>query len=215
MKVLVDTGPLVAMINRRDTNHRWATDQSKLLGPLFFTCEAVITEAHFLLGRTHDGRKQLNKMIADGGIGDVIRLEAGLSFFVDDPANIRLSKELAGGSLMDAGCYAVYAVRYAMSAEPTHAMAFDRKSNGIEVDTTMNGFLQFPNGGVAYVWSSVEGPRQRVLQAIGTKGTISIGDGFGETADVVVTRGDGEPEVMKMTARTGSRCNSTNFRSAS
>ena len=68
MKVLVDTGPLVAMINRRDTNHRWATDHSKLLGPLFFTCEAVITEAHFLLGRTHDGSKQLNKIVADGGI---------------------------------------------------------------------------------------------------------------------------------------------------
>ena len=68
MKVLVDTGPLVAMINRRDTNHGWATDQSKLLGPLLFTCEAVLTEAHFLLRRTHDGSKKLNKLVADGGI---------------------------------------------------------------------------------------------------------------------------------------------------
>ncbi len=144
--------------------------------------------------------RTVRKLIADGEIGDVIRLEAGLSFFVDDPANIRLSKELAGGSMMDAGCYAVYAVRYAMSAEPTHAMAFDRKSNGIPVDTTMNGFLQFPNGGVGYVWSSTEGPRQRVFKAIGTKGTIELGDAFGELDPVTVTRGDSEPEVMEMTS---------------
>lgn len=144
--------------------------------------------------------RTVRKLIADSDIGDVIRLEAGLSFFVDDPANIRLSKELAGGSMMDAGCYAVYAVRFAMGAEPVQAMAFDRKSNGIQVDTTMNGFLQFPNGGVAYVWSSVEGPNQRVLDVIGTKGIISIGNAFEETAPVVVTRGTDEPEVLEMTS---------------
>ncbi len=144
--------------------------------------------------------RTVRKLIADGEIGDIIRLEAGLSFFIDDPANIRLSKELAGGSLMDAGCYAVYAVRYAMSAEPVSAMAIDRKSNGIPVDTTMSGFLQFPNGGVAYVWSSTEGPRQRVFQAIGAKGMISLGDGFDEKTPVTVTRDDGDPEVMEMTS---------------
>lgn len=144
--------------------------------------------------------RTVRKLVADGEIGDIIRLEAGLSFFVDDSANIRLSKELAGGSMMDAGCYAVYAVRYAMSAEPTHAFAFDRKSNGIPVDTTMNGFLQFPNGGVAYVWSSTEGPNQRVLQVIGSRGTISVGNAFEETAPVVVTRGSDTPEVLEMTS---------------
>lgn len=114
--------------------------------------------------------------------------------------NIRLSKELAGGSMMDAGFYSVYAVRYAMSAEPVDAMAFNRKSNGIEVDSTLNGFLRFPNGGVACVWSSVEGPRQRVFQAIGTNGIISVEDTFGENSPVTVTRGDDQPEVMAMTS---------------
>ncbi len=139
-------------------------------------------------------------LIADGEIGDVIRLEAGLSFTVTDPDNIRLSKELAGGSLMDAGCYAVYAVRYAMSAEPTHAMAFDRKSNGIPVDTTMNGFLQFPNGGVGYVWSSVEGPSARFFKAVGTKGEIELGNAFDENEPLVVTIGDSEPRVMELSS---------------
>ena len=68
MKVLLDTGPLVAFINHRDINHRWAEAQADRLDPPYFTCEAVISEAHFLLKRVHDGRNQLNKMVADGGI---------------------------------------------------------------------------------------------------------------------------------------------------
>jgi predicted dehydrogenase len=36
--------------------------------------------------------RAVRKLIADGEIGDVIRLEAGLSFRIDDPTDIRLSK---------------------------------------------------------------------------------------------------------------------------
>ena len=164
-------------------------------------CEAnnvVLVEA--FTPRWNEQMRTTRKLIADGEIGDVIRINAGLSFSVDDPENIRLSKELAGGSLMDAGCYAVYAARFAMSAEPTHAMAFDRKARGIPVDTTMSGFLQFPNGGVAYVWSSTEGPRQRVFEAIGTKGIITLGDAFSETDSVRVAREDGSLQAMEMTS---------------
>ncbi|MDA0676706.1 MAG: Gfo/Idh/MocA family oxidoreductase [Chloroflexi bacterium] len=139
------------------------------------------------------------RLIAEGAIGDVTSLEAGLSFTTANPADIRLSKELAGGSMMDAGCYAVYAVRYAMSAEPVQAMAFDRKANG-QVDTTFNGFLKFPNGGVGHVWSSLEGPRQRVFKATGTKGIINIPDAFSETSPVIVTKEDGSEQVMEMTS---------------
>ena len=140
------------------------------------------------------------KLIADGEIGEVTSLEAGLSFTTANPNDIRLSKPLAGGSMMDAGCYAVYAVRYAMSAEPATALAVDRKRPGVEVDTTFNGFLKFPGGGaVAHVWSSVEGPSQRVFKATGTKGTISIPNAFSETSPVIVIRGDDE-EVTEMTS---------------
>ena len=142
--------------------------------------------------------RAVRKLVADGEIGDVIRLEAGLSYSLDDPTDIRLSKALAGGSMMDSGCYAVYAVRFTMSAEPVTAIAIARKNNGAEVDTTFSGFLQFPNGGVGYVWSSVEGPRARILNVIGTNGTITIDDAFDETAPVTVTRGNDDPEVMEM-----------------
>ncbi len=47
--VIVDTGPLVAFLNRRDTYHRWAAAQWAQLQPPLLTCEAVLSEACFLL----------------------------------------------------------------------------------------------------------------------------------------------------------------------
>ena len=49
--VLLDTGPLVAFLDRRDEHHRWAYKQFGELPFPFFTCEAVLTEASHLLHR--------------------------------------------------------------------------------------------------------------------------------------------------------------------
>ena len=49
--IIVDTGPLVAVLNRRDTHHQWAVEQFKAFSPPFLTCEAVLTEASHLLHR--------------------------------------------------------------------------------------------------------------------------------------------------------------------
>ena len=142
--------------------------------------------------------RTVRRLIANGEIGDVTMLDAGLSLTTANPDDIRFNKELAGGSLMDAGCYAVYAVRYAMSAEPISAAAIDRKRPGANVDTTFNGLLRFPGAGaVAHVWSSFEGPTQRVFKATGTKGIVTILDAFDEKSSVVITRGQDE-EVMEM-----------------
>lgn len=46
--LLLDTGPLLALVNRRDRYHAWARDLlAERRGPLV-TCEAVISEAWFL-----------------------------------------------------------------------------------------------------------------------------------------------------------------------
>lgn len=47
--VIVDTGPLVAYFNRRDAWHEWAVAQLATIEPPIETCEAVISEATFLL----------------------------------------------------------------------------------------------------------------------------------------------------------------------
>lgn len=46
--ILLDTGPLVAAINPRDTYHQWIIQQLSEIKPPFLTGEAVISEACFL-----------------------------------------------------------------------------------------------------------------------------------------------------------------------
>ena len=48
-KYLVDTGPLVAFLNRRDQHHEWVVNQFDVIRPPLLTCESVLTEAFFLL----------------------------------------------------------------------------------------------------------------------------------------------------------------------
>jgi predicted nucleic acid-binding protein len=48
--VLVDAGFLVALLSRRDANHRWAAAQAPHRPPPWKTCEAALSEAFHLLG---------------------------------------------------------------------------------------------------------------------------------------------------------------------
>ena len=47
--VLLDTGPLVAYLDVREQHHEWATRQFAALTEPPFVCEAVVSEACFLL----------------------------------------------------------------------------------------------------------------------------------------------------------------------
>jgi len=78
--VIVDTGPLVALINRRDTWHGWAKEQFARLEPPLLTCEAVITEAAHLLRRTPDGSDAVLELIGR----DLLKLEFDLEAGVQD-----------------------------------------------------------------------------------------------------------------------------------
>ena len=48
--VLVDAGFLVALLSRRDRNHRWAAGQAIRTPPPWTTCESVLSEAFHLVG---------------------------------------------------------------------------------------------------------------------------------------------------------------------
>lgn len=64
--ILLDTGPLVAYLDDDEQHHEWATQQfMRHDGPLF-TCEAVVSEAWFLLRRLPRHLSRLRAMLADG-----------------------------------------------------------------------------------------------------------------------------------------------------
>ena len=64
-RVVVDTGPLVALLNRRDRHHAWVRQVLDTVEPPIFTCEAVVSEACFLLGRLAGGEDALLALLAN------------------------------------------------------------------------------------------------------------------------------------------------------
>ena len=60
---MLDTGPLVALLSRNDTNHERARQIFADCTPPFRTCESVIAEACFLLRKVHrDGPRDLVRL---------------------------------------------------------------------------------------------------------------------------------------------------------
>jgi predicted nucleic acid-binding protein len=64
--VIVDTGPLVALLNRRERHHDWSHEQFKLLRPPLVSCDAVISEACFLLRGIDGGVDALMQLLSRG-----------------------------------------------------------------------------------------------------------------------------------------------------
>lgn len=74
-RVLLDTGPLVAFLNRRDEFHSWATDEWARIEPPILTCEAVLVEACFLLRNFYPGQEAVISLVNTGVIQISFRLD--------------------------------------------------------------------------------------------------------------------------------------------
>jgi len=66
--VLLDTGPLVAFLRRRDRYHHWALEQFRRIDPPMYTCEAVLAEACHLLAAWPGGSESVLKMVETGAL---------------------------------------------------------------------------------------------------------------------------------------------------
>jgi predicted nucleic acid-binding protein len=64
--ILVDTGPIVALLDRRDSHYEWATREIAGLRDPLLTCEAVISEVFFLLSRVRGGTATFAGLLRDG-----------------------------------------------------------------------------------------------------------------------------------------------------
>lgn len=65
-QVIVDTGPLVALLNRNDAMHSGVVQQLRDIAPPLITCEAVLAEATYLTRHLPGARAALIEMVGDG-----------------------------------------------------------------------------------------------------------------------------------------------------
>ncbi len=134
------------------------------------TCEAagvLLTEAFVFL--CHPQTRKLRQLLDDGVIGNLLQLQARLTFHLDRPTdNIRLNKELGGGGLLDAGGYPITFARFAFGAEPIGVQAAVHMDPDYEVDSRVAMLLTFPGAGFATLQTGVD--------AIGGPGAVLMGD---------------------------------------
>jgi predicted dehydrogenase len=95
--------------------------------------------------RAHPLADRLKEILHSGELGAVRHLEATLCIPFLLPGDIRYRLDLAGGAVMDVGCYAISVVRHLADAEPEVAFAEARLSSP-GVDRWMRAELRFPDG---------------------------------------------------------------------
>ncbi len=112
-----------------------------------------------------------------GRIGTVKLVHSSFSFNILHPPrrqDIRLQAALAGGSLMDVGCYPVNFCRAVYGHPPVAVAARVYLPDDGEVERSANAVLDFGNGGFGMIDSSFELPTRQRSEIIGDTGTITI-----------------------------------------
>jgi predicted nucleic acid-binding protein len=71
--VIVDTGPIVALLDADDQYHAWVRAQFARLRPPLLSCEAVLTESCFLIARAGGDASDLLQLV-DRGVLSIAQL---------------------------------------------------------------------------------------------------------------------------------------------
>jgi D-xylose 1-dehydrogenase (NADP+, D-xylono-1,5-lactone-forming) len=135
---------------------------------------------------------KVRELVRGGAIGKVRLIRSCFGVPFSDTSNIRLKADLAGGSLMDAGSYAVSFVRLAAGERPSRVHAVARWSP-TGVDSTLAGTIEFASGLIAQISSSFDACYHRHGLIAGDKGTIETTylnhPPIGGPASITVRRG--------------------------
>ena len=107
--------------------------------------------------RYHPLAMRMVEIVRSGELGTLRRVDASFAFPLLKRVDIRWQLDLAGGALMDAGCYAIHMVRTLAGTEP-EVVGARAKLRSPGVDRAMAVDLEFPDGvrgrAVASMWSS-------------------------------------------------------------
>jgi D-xylose 1-dehydrogenase (NADP+, D-xylono-1,5-lactone-forming) len=114
---------------------------------------------------------KMAELITSGAIGKVRLIKSSFGVYFDDPTNIRLIPEVGGGSLMDAGSYAVSLALLVTGEAPVRVHAMQQLAS-TGVDISMAATLEFASGILAQISSSFATSYHRHALIAGDNGTI-------------------------------------------
>ena len=115
------------------------------------------------------------EIAASGELGEIVDVDVHMGYPIANPDDPRWSLELAGGSLMDVGCYAVHALRSlgaVLGGEPAVVSGQgESRPSRPGVDEWVEATVEFPGGAAGRLLSTFIGDGMDfTLRLVGTQG---------------------------------------------
>src|SRR5579859_2588966 len=125
--------------------------------------------------RYHPLARRMAEIVASGELGELRHVRAAMCFPLPLFNDIRYNYSLAGGAMMDAGCYAVNMARLLGGSDPDVVSAVAKK-HGENVDRAMEAQLRFKSGATGTVNVSMWSWKLLDIScgATGTLGEMSV-----------------------------------------
>jgi predicted dehydrogenase len=121
----------------------------------------------------HPRTARIRQVIDSGAIGQVLHVAGAFTFALPlDPANIRLRPDMAGGSLLDVGCYPVFGIRWAFGEEPVSVLARARYDFGVDLETS--GIVWLADGRTGTFDCGFTMPMRQWLEITGSEGVLRV-----------------------------------------
>ena len=138
----------------------------------------VVEGFHYLF---HPVMRRLFALLDAGELGELQRVDAVVAMPEPDDGDPRWSFDLAGGALMDLGCYGLHAHRALgrwAGGEPELLDArAEERAGAPGVDEWLEADLRFPSGATGAVRASMAHPRfEMTLRVVGSRGEATVVD---------------------------------------
>lgn len=151
--------------------------------------------------RRHPLTRRALEIARSGRLGRLRLLRAHFTTGLNDAANIRLNRELAGGALRDLGCYCVDILRQAAGAEPIEARALAVAHATGGVDQRLAGVLKFPDGALGEFGCGFGLTLACAYEFQGERGRLAVDHGAmvawpGEAFKIKLWVGDAYEEIV-------------------
>lgn len=129
---------------------------------------------------------KVKSLIDVGTIGRLKFIESHFSFPLENLNNVRLVKDLAGGSIYDIGCYNINIIRYLAGSEPLSIAAVGEIGKVSGVDENSSILMEFENGLSAVSYCSFKSINRCEYKIIGESGVIEVPVRFNAKGDTKI-----------------------------
>jgi D-xylose 1-dehydrogenase (NADP+, D-xylono-1,5-lactone-forming) len=157
--------------------------------------------------------RRLVELLTDGAVGRVRMIRAAFGFVTNDPANVRLSRALDGGALMDVGCYCVSAARL-IAGEPERVSG-EQALGGDGVDVAFAATMRHVNDVISHFDAGLALAGRNFLEVVGDAGTLELSDPWHcREPGIALTREDGSTERIDVQRANSYRLEAENLSAA-